>query len=179
MSKFYPMSKTNEMRQAIQDFCQKPNEQFYEAWDRFQDFIIKCPHHGLEKSRLVQSFYNGLNPSSRNMIESMHRGKFMSLTRTEAYNFLMELGEDSQQWDASNEFSRTDPSPRSGGMYEVKSDPELKNLMHGLLSLTKTVEALACSMKQHTIQPSPVMSVHNEPNTYPCTICYSSDYTAH
>ena len=100
MSKFYPMSKTNEMRQAIQYFCQKPNEQFYEAWDRFQDFIINCPHHGLEKSRLVQSFYNGLNPSSRNMIESMHRGKFMSLTLTEAYNFLMELREDSQQWDA-------------------------------------------------------------------------------
>ena len=96
-NKFYSMSKTNEMRQALQDFHQKPDEQFYEAWNRFQDLIINCPHHGLEKSRLVQSFYNGLTSSSRNMIESMHKEKFMNLTPTAAYKFLSELGEDSQQ----------------------------------------------------------------------------------
>ena len=172
------MSKTNEMRQALQEFHQKPDEQFYEAWDRFQDLIINCPHHGLEKNRLVQSFYNGLTSSSRNMIESMHKGKFMNLTPTPAYEFLSELGEDSQQWDANSEMSRNEPQLRKRGLYEVKQDPNLQTLINGLSILNKTVESLTCSIKQSVSPIDPVMSVGTTSNLGPCNFCLSDTHTS-
>lgn len=35
MSKYYPVNVTNSMRKAIQEFKQKPTEQFPEIWERF------------------------------------------------------------------------------------------------------------------------------------------------
>lgn len=128
MSKFYPMTKTNEMCQAIQAFKQRPTEQFCEAWGRFQDYINSFPHQGLEKSRLVHGFYNGLIPSSCTMIESMYKGKFMHLTPTAAYNFLLELGDDFQDWEDTNAFLRSDP-PHVGNTYEAKNDPNFKTFL--------------------------------------------------
>ena len=59
--------------------------------------ILKCPHHGFETWRLVQYFYNGLTQTNCNMIESMNGGGFLSLVDNEAYKFLENLSESSQQ----------------------------------------------------------------------------------
>ena len=93
------MSRTNALRRDITDFCQKDHEMFYEAWERFKDILLKCPHHGFETWRLVQHFYNGLNQANRSMIESMNSGRFLNLHETDAYEFLEDLSENSQQWD--------------------------------------------------------------------------------
>ena len=73
----------------------------------------------------------------------MHKEKFMALTPTEAYKFLMELGDDMQTWDFGLDTS--DQVANRGGMYEIKSDLELKSILQ---SLAKTVEGLACSIKE-------------------------------
>src|SRR5436190_4617988 len=91
ISKFFPMSRTNALRRDITDFCQKNHEMFYEAWERFKDILLKCPHHGFETWRLVQYFYNGLTQANRSMIESMNRRMFLNLNETEAYEFLEDL----------------------------------------------------------------------------------------
>jgi len=76
-------------------------------------------------------------------MQSMHKEKFTTLTSTEAYTFPMELGEDMQTWDSGLEAS--DQVANRGGMYEIKSDLELKAILQ---SLAKTVEGLACSIKE-------------------------------
>lgn len=137
LNKFFPMSKTNALKRQITDFCQDENEKFYESWERFKDILLKCPHHGFETWRLVQYFYNGLTQTHRNMIESMNSGCFLNLKDEEAYSFLEELSESSQQWDFS---SRKDPPSQSkkGGIYELKEDIETKRQLD---NLSKKLEA--------------------------------------
>ena len=85
------------MRGEIADFYQDEQEKFYESWERFKDLNLKCPHHGFETWRLIQYFYNGLNQTNHNMIESMNGGGFLSLVDDEAYKFLENLSKSSQQ----------------------------------------------------------------------------------
>jgi len=49
----------------------------------------------------------------------------MELTLTEAYTFLMELGEDVQTWDSG---LYTSDQVANRGMHEIKPDPELKSI---------------------------------------------------
>ena len=109
LSKFFPMAKTNALRREIAAFYQDEQKKFYESWERFKDLILKCPHHGFETQRLVQCFYNGLTQTNRNMIESMNGGGFLSLVDDEAYKFLQNFFESSQQWDFSNHKERFAP----------------------------------------------------------------------
>ena len=92
------MAKTNALRREIVDFYQDEQEKFYESWERFKDLILKCSRHGFETCRLVQYFYNGLTQTNHNMIESMNGGGFFSLRDDDAYKFLKNLSESSQQW---------------------------------------------------------------------------------
>ncbi|GJT12306.1 reverse transcriptase domain-containing protein [Tanacetum coccineum] len=46
INKFFPPSKTTNLRNEITRFQQRFDESFYEAWDRFNDLLRACPHHG-------------------------------------------------------------------------------------------------------------------------------------
>ncbi|GJV83314.1 reverse transcriptase domain-containing protein [Tanacetum coccineum] len=43
INKFFPPSKTTNLRNEITRFQQKFDETFYEAWDRFNDLLRGCP----------------------------------------------------------------------------------------------------------------------------------------
>ena len=51
-----------------------------EAWERLQDYIQACPHHGIENWLVLQIFYDGLIPMSRGHLDATARGAFLSLT---------------------------------------------------------------------------------------------------
>ncbi|GJV17673.1 reverse transcriptase domain-containing protein [Tanacetum coccineum] len=46
INQFFPPSKTTNLRNEITRFQQRFDESFYEAWDRFNDLLRACPHHG-------------------------------------------------------------------------------------------------------------------------------------
>ena len=48
LAKFFPMGKTTALRGRISSFEQTSDESIPEAWERFQDYILACPHHGME-----------------------------------------------------------------------------------------------------------------------------------
>ncbi|KAL6524311.1 hypothetical protein OROGR_016745 [Orobanche gracilis] len=116
LAKFFPMSKTDSLRREISEFFQKENEEFYECWERFNDLILKCPHHGFEIWRLVKYFYDDLIPNNRQLVQSMHGGKFLHLIGDEAWNAL-----------------------EICGIYEVRQDVEIKSTIDDLV---RKVDAL-------------------------------------
>jgi len=65
LAKFFPMVKTNALHGKITSFQQQHDESIPEAWERFQDYILECPHHGMESWLLMQTFYHGLGNSTR------------------------------------------------------------------------------------------------------------------
>ena len=55
-----------------------------EVWERLQDYIHACPHHGMEIWLMLQNFYEGLMPMSKRHIDATARVAFLSLTITNA-----------------------------------------------------------------------------------------------
>ncbi|GKF77904.1 hypothetical protein Tco_0230374 [Tanacetum coccineum] len=45
----------------INNFKQEPDESLFRAWERFKEFLMKCPQHYLIDMQEVILFYNGLD----------------------------------------------------------------------------------------------------------------------
>ena len=181
MAKFYPMAKTEKMKDAIRNFRGRPDEEFSQTWERFHDLLVKCPHHGLDKAQLVHFFYRGLTTAQRTLIESMHKGKFMNQTPNQAYDFLVELAENSQNWSSNGGgYEREEIGSRKQGLYEMKTDPDLKNVMaslvNGVNNLSKKFDAFTvmANRNPHQDQDS-LMNVASEPSAM-CVLCDSSEH---
>lgn len=91
LSRFFPPSKIEKLRADIRAFQQEEGETIAEAWERYKDLLNSCPSHGLTKTDQVQTFYHGLNYSSRCTLDSSAGGVFMYKTPTQGYNFLEDM----------------------------------------------------------------------------------------
>ncbi|GJS83407.1 hypothetical protein Tco_0749948 [Tanacetum coccineum] len=52
-------------------------ETFSEAWDHFKDLLRACPHHGFTELHQLDTFYNGLNPSDQDSLNSAAGGNLL------------------------------------------------------------------------------------------------------
>ncbi|GJZ21750.1 reverse transcriptase domain-containing protein [Tanacetum coccineum] len=50
---------------------------FYEAWDRFNDLLRACPHHGFSELHQLDTFYNALNSNDQDSLNSAAGGNFL------------------------------------------------------------------------------------------------------
>ena len=62
------------------NFRQLDNEHVSQAWERMKSLVKNCPTHGLTTCMVIQTFYAGLNFTSRNLLDSVAGGTFMSTT---------------------------------------------------------------------------------------------------
>ncbi|GJW75802.1 reverse transcriptase domain-containing protein [Tanacetum coccineum] len=62
--------KTTNLRNEITRFQQRFDESFYEAWDRFNDLLRACPHHGFSELHQLDTFYNALNSNDQDSLNS-------------------------------------------------------------------------------------------------------------
>ena len=53
LAKFFPTGKTNALRGRISNFQQASNESIPEAWERLQEYILACPHHGMDNCLIL------------------------------------------------------------------------------------------------------------------------------
>nr|GEV15824.1 hypothetical protein [Tanacetum cinerariifolium] len=74
---FFPPSKTTNLRNEITRFQQRFDESFYEAWDRFNDLLWACPHHGFSELHQLDTFYNALNVNDQDSLNSTAGGNFL------------------------------------------------------------------------------------------------------
>ncbi|GJU11155.1 reverse transcriptase domain-containing protein [Tanacetum coccineum] len=70
INKFFPPSKTTNLRNEITRFQQRFDELFYEAWDRFNDLLRECPHHRFSELHQLNTFYNALNSNDQDLLNS-------------------------------------------------------------------------------------------------------------
>nr|GFA61323.1 reverse transcriptase domain-containing protein [Tanacetum cinerariifolium] len=64
---------TSTMRVPNQRF----DESFYEAWDRFNDLLRACPHHGFSELHQLDTFYNALNVNDQDSLNYAAGGNFL------------------------------------------------------------------------------------------------------
>ncbi|GJR33945.1 reverse transcriptase domain-containing protein [Tanacetum coccineum] len=73
----FPPSKTENSSYKITRFQQRFDESFYEAWDRFNDLLRACPHHGFSELHQLDTFYNALNANDQDSLNSAVGGNFL------------------------------------------------------------------------------------------------------
>nr|GEZ26685.1 DNA-directed DNA polymerase [Tanacetum cinerariifolium] len=70
-------SKTTNLHNEITRFQQRFDESFYEAWERFDDLLKACPHHGFSELHQLDTFYNALNVNDQDSLNSAAGGNFL------------------------------------------------------------------------------------------------------
>nr|KYP31825.1 hypothetical protein KK1_047671 [Cajanus cajan] len=81
-------SKNTEARTAIATFAQGANEPLCEAWERYKSLLRRCPNHGFEVDLQVQTFYNGLQPQTKMILDASFGGSVMFRTAEEAITII-------------------------------------------------------------------------------------------
>ncbi|GKC65139.1 reverse transcriptase domain-containing protein [Tanacetum coccineum] len=88
VNRFFPPSKTTNLRNEITRFQQRFGETFTEAWDQFKDLLNKCPHHGFSPLHQIDTFYNSLNQSEQDSLYSAAGGNFLTKNTQEAFTII-------------------------------------------------------------------------------------------
>ncbi|KAJ9541917.1 hypothetical protein OSB04_028423 [Centaurea solstitialis] len=119
LSRFFPLSKIEKLRAEIRLFRQEDEETFSEAWERFKHLLHSCPSHRLNKSDQVQTFYSGLNYSSRGTLDSSAGGVFMYKTPTQGYTLLEDMLFHNIDWESDKRLQ----IPKLAGKISTDFDP--------------------------------------------------------
>nr|GFB54648.1 reverse transcriptase domain-containing protein [Tanacetum cinerariifolium] len=77
INQFFPPLKTTNLRNEITRFQQRFDESFSEAWDRFNDLLRACPHHGFFELHQLDTFYNALNVNDQDSLNFAAGGNFL------------------------------------------------------------------------------------------------------
>src|SRR3954468_8514492 len=113
------MAKSAKLRNDISGFRQLHDEPLYEAWERYKDLLRRCPQHQLPKWMIVQTFYNGLHPNTRTMIDAASGGSMNNKKPAEVYELIEAM--------ASNNYERgSDYRKKGAGVIDVDEVTSLK-----------------------------------------------------
>jgi hypothetical protein len=120
IGKYYPPAKIISLRSDIMKFKQFDNEHVAQAWERMKSLINNCPTHGLTTWIIIQTFYAGLNFSSRNLLDSAAGGTFMSITLDIATKLLDNMMVNYSEW-------HTERAPQGKKVNSVKETSSLSD----------------------------------------------------
>ena len=160
--KYYPPERTATLRSKITNFSQESDESLYDAWERFKELLRLCPHHGLEKWFLVQSFYNGLGNESRTLLDSAANGRFMNQEVNAAYDLIEEIAVHNSQ------FGRPRGHARKGGVYVI--DDKYESLASQINSISQKLDKLQTTPPPMTVA---AMSAQSGATDSFCDLCGS------
>ncbi|GJR62894.1 reverse transcriptase domain-containing protein [Tanacetum coccineum] len=153
INKFFPPSKTTNLRNEITRFQQRFDETFYEAWDRFNDLLRACPHHGFSELHQLDTFYNALNSNDQDSLNSAAGG-----------NFLDKMPHDCLRIIESK--SKVRNSRNKPVVAKVSSSSSTPGISPDVAELKDMVKALLLDKKNQNQAPTPVKAVEES-----CVTC--------
>nr|GEX03669.1 reverse transcriptase domain-containing protein [Tanacetum cinerariifolium] len=77
INEFFPPLRTRNLLNKISNFQQRFDELFHEAWDRYKDLLRACPHHGFTELHQLDTFYNSLNSTDQDSLNSATGGNLL------------------------------------------------------------------------------------------------------
>src|SRR4051812_6130641 len=130
IGKYYPPAKIISLRSDIMKFRQFDNEHVAQAWERMKTLVKNFPTHGLTTWMVIQTFYEGLNFTSRNLLDSVAGGTFMSTTLGASTKLLDERMTNYSQWHTE----RSPTGKKVNSIEEISSLTEKVDLIMSLIT---------------------------------------------
>ncbi|GJT31788.1 reverse transcriptase domain-containing protein [Tanacetum coccineum] len=153
INKFFPPSKTTNLRNEITRFQQRFDETFYEAWDRFNDLLRACLHHGFSELHQLDTFYNALNSNDQDSLNSATGG-----------NFLDKMPRDCLRIIESK--SKVRNSRNKPVVAKVSASSSTPGISPDVAKLKDMMKALLLDKKNQTQAPAPVKAVEESCVTF-------------
>ncbi|GJW53268.1 reverse transcriptase domain-containing protein [Tanacetum coccineum] len=159
INQFFPPSKTTNLRNEITRFQQRFDESFYEAWDRFNDLLRACPHHGFSELHQLDTFYNALNANDQDSLNSAAGGNFLDKMPRECLRIIESK-------------SKVRNSRNKAVVAKVSSNSSTPGISPDVAALTTEVSELKNMMKTMLVEkqkaqaPAPVKAVEES-----CVTC--------
>ncbi|KAM1255744.1 hypothetical protein ACFX2G_030545 [Malus domestica] len=110
LNKYYPASKTLDIKTQILSFAQKPNEEFHEAWEWFKELIT---HSGINTTDQMHIFFRWLNMTTKTLVNASCGGSYKDKNAQEACLLFEKMAADTQQW--------TIEQPQSRSVFEMSN----------------------------------------------------------
>jgi hypothetical protein len=152
-------SKITRLREKLYQFTQKEGESLYDSWERFKEMLRLCPHHGLEKWLITHTCYNGLSYATKISVDAAAGGALMNKDFKTAYSLIEDMALNLFQWTEEEVVTKSSPSKRRTGMYEIS------NYDH----LAAKIDALAHNFEKLNV--SAITSTSTPPSCKTCGEC--------
>ncbi|KAG8661045.1 hypothetical protein MANES_02G221020v8 [Manihot esculenta] len=145
LDKYFPPSKSIGIIREITSIRQKPSEDLYDYWERFERLCTGCPQHDMTDRALIEFFYGGLSPSERKFIDVACGGSIKDKTPRQLRELISTLAASSRQYGEEKQLQRAN---------EVNSTI--------VSDLTSVMKSFAIELAQQMRAPQP---------SRPCGIC--------
>ncbi|KAJ9557173.1 LOW QUALITY PROTEIN: hypothetical protein OSB04_011787 [Centaurea solstitialis] len=73
----------------------------------FKELLRRCPHHGIPYCIQLETFYNGLTPNTKQMLDATAGGAFTASTYNEGYDILEKISINNGHWSDPRAISAT------------------------------------------------------------------------
>nr|GEY15966.1 reverse transcriptase domain-containing protein [Tanacetum cinerariifolium] len=158
---FFPPSKTTNLCNEITRFQQRFDESFSEAWDRFNDLLRACPHHGFFDLHQLDTFYNALNVNDQDSLNSTVGGNFLDKMPVDCLKIIESK-------------SKVRQTRAKAVVAKVNSNSSTPAVSSDVAELKDTVRALLLDKKNQysapTPSPTPASIKAVEPNCVTCGV---------
>ncbi|GJY50180.1 reverse transcriptase domain-containing protein [Tanacetum coccineum] len=137
IQRYCPPSKTAKQLKEIRNFKQEGDETLYQAWERYNDMLYKCPTHDINSHQKMNIFYNGLGTMNRQLLDS--QGPIPSMTHAQTLTAIQTMADHSQKWHNGSSSRNVDSSSNSKGIAAIVN--KLKSLGRNMKKLKENVHA--------------------------------------
>ncbi|XP_024962481.1 uncharacterized protein LOC112502721 [Cynara cardunculus var. scolymus] len=107
-----------------------------DAWERYKELLRKCPHHGIPYCIQLETFYNELNLTAKQMLDATSGGAFMASTYNDGYDILVKISNNNGHW--------ADPRAlvphKTAGVHDVDAFTALTAQMTAMTNLIKNLK---------------------------------------
>nr|GFB00322.1 reverse transcriptase domain-containing protein [Tanacetum cinerariifolium] len=110
LRKCFSPSIVMKLKNEITNFCQRPDESLFEAWEHYKLSIDRCPNHNMLPVTQIDSFYNGLTLRHRDTINAAAGGTFMKRRPEECCELIKNITAYHNDWDTSAQQSESSSS---------------------------------------------------------------------
>nr|GEY40816.1 hypothetical protein [Tanacetum cinerariifolium] len=145
LGKYFPPSIVTKLKNENTNFCQRPDESLFEAWECYKLLIDHCPNHNILPVTEIDTFYNGLTLRHRDTITATAGGTFMKRRPEECYDLIKNMTAHHNDWDTFVQRSESSSSITSSNPEIIALKTEMaeinKNLMK-VLQINQQVKAL-------------------------------------
>ncbi|GJT21206.1 hypothetical protein Tco_0891143 [Tanacetum coccineum] len=129
---------TAKQLEDIHNFKQEGDESLYQAWERYNDLLYKCPTHDINSHQKVNIFYKGLSTMNRQLLDS--QGPIPGMRPAEALTAIQTMADHSQKWHDGTTSRNIGSSSSKDGLAALVN--KLDNLGRDMKKLKESVHAI-------------------------------------